>query len=137
MHNRGRLIVSNFVIKILHQDPFWKVWGGQEVFSRLLLDCCYANNVGNWIFALGPYDAGGYRFGKKGTLSGRIIDPRNFRKWDPHLEYVRRWIPELKDVPDKDVFNWYKAYEKHPNTYFAPMVDYEEAKKKWYSLSKK
>ena len=102
----------------------------------MLLDCCYANNYGNWTFSLGPYDSSGYRFGKRGTLSGRLFDPRNFRKWDPDLVYVRKWIPELKDVPDKDVFNWYENHAKY-KCYQKPMVDFEARKKIWYSLTKK
>jgi len=139
MHNRGRLIVSSFAVKILQQDPFeWRSYGGQFVFSRLLYDNCYGNNYGNWNFTVGPYDLGGYRFGRAGTRGGRVIDPTNYRKWDPELKYVRQYIPELKDVPDKDVFNWYTAYKKYPNVkYPAPMVDYRERKDEWYKITKR
>ena len=139
MHNRGRLIVSSFAVKILHQDPFnWKSYGGQHVFSRLLYDNCYANNYGNWNFTVGPYDLGGYRFGKAGTKGGRMIDPTDFKKWDPELYYVRKYIPELKDVPDKDVYKWYTNYKKYPNIkYPGPMVNFKERKEEWYHLTKK
>jgi len=139
MHNRGRLIVSSFAIKVLHQDPHeWKTYGGQHVFSRLLYDNCYANNYGNWNFTIGPYDLGGYRFGRAGTKGGRMIDPTNYKKWDPTLEYVRKYIPELKDVPDKDVINWNTKYKNYPDVkYPGPIVDFKERKDEWYKLTKK
>ena len=139
MHNRGRLIVSSFAVKVLHQDPHeWKSYGGQHVFSRLLYDSCYGNNYGNWNFTVGPYDLGGFRFGRAGTRGGRMIDPTNFKKWDTGLEYVRKYIPELKDVPDKDVYKWYTACEKYPNCkYPKPMVDFKERKDEWYNLTKR
>jgi deoxyribodipyrimidine photo-lyase len=139
MHNRGRLIVSSFAVKILQQDPLnWKTYGGQLVFSRLLYDNCYANNYGNWNFTLGPYDLGGFRFGKAGTRGGRVINPTDFKRWDPKLEYVRQYIPELKDVPDKDVSNWYKTYKKYPDIkYPGPIVDYKKRKDEWYQITKK
>ena len=138
MHNRGRLIVSSFAVKVLLQDPFeWKSYGGQHVFSRLLTDGCYANNFGNWNFTLGPYDLGGFRFGKAGTHGGRIINPTKFKKWDPKLLYVRKYIPELDTVPDKDVFNWYTSYAKYPHiNYPKPMVDYYKRKNEWYAATK-
>ena len=44
----------------------------------------------------------------------------------------------LKDVPDKDVFNWYTAYEKYPDVkYPAPMVDFHKRKDEWYKLTKR
>jgi deoxyribodipyrimidine photolyase len=87
-------------------------------FSKLLIDCCYANNYGNWNNTLGPYDVPGYRYGKLNTKSGRLYDPTNSKKikeYDIHLEIIRKYIHELSDVPDKDVFNWYKNYVKYPN----------------------
>jgi deoxyribodipyrimidine photo-lyase len=137
MHNRLRLYVSNFAIKVLHQNPFWTKWGGQEQFSKLLIDCCYANNYGNWNNTLGPYDAPGFRYGKANTKSGRIYDPTNFKRWDPELKFIRKYITELKDVPDRDVFNWHKAYIKYPDIKYKPIVNYEERKQEWYVLTKK
>lgn len=137
MHNRARLLVASFSIKILHLSPFGHKWGGQEYFSRQLIDCCYANNYGNWLWVLGPYDPSGYRYGKKNTFSGRIFrDIVKFKKWDPELEYIRKWIPELDDVPDKDVFNWNTSHKKH-DVYIDPIVDFEKRIKKWYKLTSK
>ena len=140
MHNRLRLYVSNFAIKILHHNPFEKHWGGQSQFSKLLIDCCYANNYGNWNNTLGPYDVPGYRYGKLNTKSGRLYDPTNSKKikeYDIHLEFIRKYINELSDVSDKDIFNWYKNHVKYPNIKYKPIVDYEERKQEWYNITKK
>ena len=136
MHNRLRLYVSNFAIKILHHNPFEKHWGGQVQFSKMLIDCCYANNYGNWNNSLGPYDVPGYRFGKKNTMSGRLYDPTNFKKWDVKLEFIRKYIPELKDVPDKDVFNWHKSNTKY-SVYVKPIIEFKERKEEWFILTAK
>jgi len=102
----------------------------------MLYDNCYANNYGNWNFTLGPNDLGGYRFGK--GRSGRIINPTDYKKWDPSLEYVRKYIPELKDVPDKDVYKWNTSWEKYKDCkYPKPMVDFDERKKEWFKLTVK
>jgi len=141
MHNRLRLYVSNFAIKILHHNPFEEKWGGQTQFSKLLIDCCYANNYGNWNNTLGPYDIPGYRYGKANTKSGRVYDPTNPKKikeYDLQLKFIRKYIPELSDIPDKDVFNWNTAYNKYSDSkYNKPIVNYEERKQEWYNLSLK
>ena len=99
---------------------------------------CYANNYGNWNFTVGPYDLGGFRFGKAGTKGGRMINPTDYKKWDPKLEYVRKYIPELKDVPDRDIFSWNTAWKKHPNVnYSKPIVDFKVRKDEWYKITKR
>lgn len=133
MHNRGRLMVANFAVKILHIDPFaGGKWSCQEAFSRELIDCCYANNFGNWMWVLGPYDPGGYRYGRKGTFGGRVF------KYNPTISFIRKWLPELNDVPDKDVLEWHlTGHKKYVNiAYPNPIVDYEKQIEKWYKMSK-
>jgi deoxyribodipyrimidine photolyase len=52
------------------------------------------------------------------------------------LEFIRKYIPELKDIPDRDVFNWHKTYIKYDTTY-KPIVNYQDRKEEWYILTKK
>lgn len=139
MHNRARLLVANFAVKVLKINPFGEYWSGQESFSRQLLDCCYANNYGNWMWILGPYDTSGYRYGKKDTFGGRTFKTiAEFKKFDPELKYVRKWIPELSSVPDKDVWKWNKTFSEYRDVnYPKPIVDFNKEVDKWYRLTLK
>jgi deoxyribodipyrimidine photo-lyase len=89
MHNRARLVVGSFLTKDLHVD--WR--DGERHFARLLLDGEPAQNNGNWqwIASTGADPAPYFR---------RMFNPMiQQRKFDPDGAYVRRWVPELRDVP--------------------------------------
>ena len=90
MHNRGRLIVGSFLTKDLHLD--WR--HGEAHFMRHLLCGDEASNNGNWqwIASVGVDPAPYFR---------RMYNPMTQQdRHDPDGEYVRRWVPELRDVPD-------------------------------------
>ena len=89
MHNRARLIVASFLTKDLHLD--WRA--GEAHFMRLLLCGDEAQNNGNWqwITSIGVDPAPYFR---------RLYNPvAQQRRHDPDGVYVRRWCPELRDVP--------------------------------------
>jgi deoxyribodipyrimidine photo-lyase len=89
MHNRGRLIVGSFLTKDLHLD--WR--RGEAHFMRWLLCGDEAQNNGNWqwISSVGVDPAPYFR---------RMYNPAaQQQRHDPDGEYVRRWVPELRDVP--------------------------------------
>jgi deoxyribodipyrimidine photo-lyase len=89
MHNRGRLITGAFLTKDLHLD--WR--HGEAHFMRHLLCGDEASNNGNWqwIASVGVDPAPYFR---------RMYNPMTQqRRHDPDGEYVRRWVPELRDVP--------------------------------------
>jgi deoxyribodipyrimidine photo-lyase len=89
MHNRARLITACFLVKDLHID--WR--RGERHFMRHLLDGDEANNNGNWqwISSVGVDPA---------PVSRRLYNPMlQQERHDPDGEYVRRWCPELEDVP--------------------------------------
>jgi deoxyribodipyrimidine photo-lyase len=91
MHNRGRLIVGSFLTKDLGIDWRW----GEGWFMRMLIDGDEANNNGNWqwIASVGVDPQPPAR---------RILNPaRQQARFDPDGEYVRRYVPELKNVPDR------------------------------------
>ena len=90
MHNRARLVVGSFLTKHLGID--WRA--GERWFMRLLLDGDPAVNNGNWqwIASVGS---------DRQPVSRRLLSPtRQQERFDPHGEYVRRWVPELRRVPD-------------------------------------
>lgn len=91
MHNRARLVVGSFLTKDLAID--WRL--GERWFMRRLIDGDEANNNGNWqwIASVGVDPAPYFR---------RIYNPaRHMERYDPHGAYVRRYVPELRDVPDE------------------------------------
>jgi deoxyribodipyrimidine photo-lyase len=118
MHNRGRLIVSSFLIKILLID--WRE--GEKYFSTKLVDYDPASNNGNWQWSAST--------GADSQPYFRIFNPwMQSKEHDPDAEYIKKWVPELKDVPAKDIHEWnlvYKNYRdiKYPN----PIVDYDKQK---------
>jgi len=135
MHNRGRLLVGNFSVKILRLNPFHPKWGGQIYFSKKLIDCCYANNMGNWSWVTGDkLDGAGMRFGK--GISGRVFDPRKFEKWDPICSYIKTWIPQLSNISNKDLFNWDNTYMNY-KVHVKPCVDFAKRKQEWINIAKK
>jgi deoxyribodipyrimidine photo-lyase len=90
LHNRARLVVGSFLTKDLGIDWRW----GERHFMRLLLDGDEASNNGNWqwIASVGVDPAPAFQ---------RIFNPaRQLQRFDPGGEYVRRYVPELRDVPD-------------------------------------
>ncbi|HEV2873536.1 MAG TPA: deoxyribodipyrimidine photo-lyase [Thermoleophilaceae bacterium] len=91
MHNRARLVVGSFLTKDLGIDWRW----GERWFMRLLIDGDEANNNGNWqwIASVGVDPQPFFR---------RIYNPaRHQKRFDPNGDYVRRYVPELRDVPDR------------------------------------
>ena len=89
MHNRARLIVGSFLTKDLHLD--WRA--GEAHFMRHLLCGDEAQNNGNWqwIASVGV---------DPGAVLPALYNPMaQQRRHDPDGEYVRRWCPELRDVP--------------------------------------
>jgi deoxyribodipyrimidine photo-lyase len=90
MHNRARLVVGSFLTKDLGIDWRW----GERWFMRWLIDGDEANNNGNWqwIASVGVDPQPAFR---------RIYNPaRHMERYDPDGRYVRRHVPELREVPD-------------------------------------
>jgi deoxyribodipyrimidine photo-lyase len=89
MHNRARLICASFLVKDLHID--WR--RGEAHFMRWLLCGDVAQNNGNWqwVSSVGVDPAPYFR---------RLYNPvLQQRRHDPDGAYVRRRVPELRDVP--------------------------------------
>lgn len=86
MHNRVRMIVGSFLCKDLLIDWRW----GETYFSEKLLDFDFAANNGGWQWASGSgCDAAPYF---------RVFNPsEQTKKFDPQLEYIKRWVPEFQD----------------------------------------
>ena len=112
MHNRVRLITSNFLSMVLKID--WKK--GEKYFAQKLIDYDVASNNLNWQFSA--------QVGTDRNPYVRIYNPfLQSLKYDKDCDYIKRWIPELKNVECKDIHKWYKMYEKY-DTYVKPIVKY-------------
>jgi len=126
MHNRARLIVASFLVKTLLID--WRE--GEEYFAKKLTDYDPANNNGNW-----QWISGG---GADSQPYFRIFNPwRQAEEYDPTCEYIKTWVPELKNVPPKDIHKWDTEYEKYKDSgYMKPIIDYEKQKEKVLAMYK-
>ena len=126
MHNRARLIVASFLVKILLID--WR--DGEKYFATKLTDYDPASNNGNWEWISGS--------GADSNPYFRIFSPwRQTEEYDPNCEYIKTWIPELKDVPNEDIHEWDTAWEKHKGCgYPKPIVDYSEQREKSLKMYK-
>jgi deoxyribodipyrimidine photo-lyase len=117
MHNRVRMIVASFLVKDLHLE--WQ--HGARHFAEHLVDFDLASNQHGWQWVAGcGTDAAPYF---------RVFNPTTQgKKFDPDGTYVRRWVPELADVPAKHVHDP-QAMDDPPSDYPAPIVDHAEERR--------
>lgn len=125
MHNRVRMITASFLVKDLLID--WRL--GEQWFWDTLLDADHASNPANWQWVAGcGADAAPYF---------RIFNPvLQSEKFDPSGTYIREWIPEIQNLPDKYI---HCPFQAPPNileraeitlgkTYPFPLVDHKKAR---------
>ena len=128
MHNRARLVVASFLTKDLGID--WR--RGERHFMRMLIDGDEANNNGNWqwIASVGVDPQPFFR---------RIYNPaRHLERYDPRGDYVRRYVPELRDVPGEYLAEpWLMPDDVQRKCgvvigrdYPAPIVDHRDARER-------
>jgi len=111
MHDRVRMIVASFLVKHLLID--WR--RGERWFWDTLVDADLANNAANWQWVAGS--------GADAAPFFRIFNPvLQGVKFDPRGVYVRRFVPELADMPDKFIHRPWDLAEP-PADYPAPIVD--------------
>ena len=114
MHNRVRMIVASFLVKDLHLE--WQ--HGARHFMEWLVDGDLASNMHGWQWVAGcGTDAAPYF---------RVFNPTTQgAKFDPDGSYVRRWVPELADVPAKHVHEPSSSPDGVPEGYPRPIVDHK------------
>jgi len=127
MHNRARMIAASFLTKDLLID--WRQ--GERYFMQHLLDGDPAANNGGWQWTAGT--------GTDAAPYFRVFNPvLQGRKFDPHGDYVRRWVPELAAVPAVFVHSpWEMPADVQKQAgcrigkdYPAPVVDHHAARQR-------
>ncbi|UCC62959.1 MAG: deoxyribodipyrimidine photo-lyase [Anaerolineae bacterium] len=127
MHNRARMIVASFLVKDLLIDWRW----GERWFMQHLVDGDPAANNGGWQWTAGT--------GTDAAPYFRVFNPvLQGKKFDPDGAYVRRWVPELRRVPDKFIHQpWQMPLEVQQaagcvvgQDYPAPIVDHAWARER-------
>jgi deoxyribodipyrimidine photo-lyase len=119
MHNRVRMITASFLIKDLHIDWRW----GEKYFAQTLIDYDPSVNNGNWQWVASTgCDAQPYF---------RIFNPwSQQKKFDPECIYIKKWIPELRNLSPKIIHAWdEEKYHDECPKYPAPIADHGKASK--------
>ena len=125
-HNRCRMISSSILVKILLID--WRK--GEKFYAQHLVDYDVASNNGGWQFSSGS--------GADSQPYFRYFNPYlQSKEHDPDCEYIKKWIPEIKDIPPNDIHNWETSCEKYKDTkYPKPIVNYAEQKERSINMYK-
>ena len=111
MHNRCRMIVSSFLVKILGID--WKK--GERYFAQQLLDYDMSQNNGGWQWSAGT--------GADAQPYFRVFNPfLQSKKYDRDGEYISKWVPGLDDVHNpegkKMIIDYKKGKARMQKAYF-------------------
>ncbi|WP_241592490.1 deoxyribodipyrimidine photo-lyase [Rosenbergiella epipactidis] len=119
MHNRLRMVCASFLVKDLLIDWRW----GERYFSEQLIDGDLAANNGGWQWAAST--------GTDAAPYFRIFNPtRQGERFDPKGAFIRQWLPELKDVPEKNIHEpwlWADKQDKKLD-YSRPIVEHRQAR---------
>ncbi|WP_340161310.1 deoxyribodipyrimidine photo-lyase [uncultured Hoeflea sp.] len=125
MHNRVRMVVASFLTKHLLID--WRT--GEDWFWDTLVDADPASNAASWQWVAGS--------GADAAPYFRIFNPvLQGEKFDPDGDYVRSFVPELAEMPQKFIHKPWAAPEKVldaagvrlGDTYPNPIVDHQLAR---------
>lgn len=126
MHNRGRMIVASFLTKDLMID--WRE--GEKYFATKLVDYNMSANNGGWQWAAGT--------GTDAQPYFRIFNPwTQSEKFDNDCTYIKKWLPVLKDIPNKHIHNWNKYCNYYNIDYNCPIIEHNKARKQALDLYKK
>lgn len=129
MHNRARLITSNFLNRMLGMD--WRK--GELYYATQLTDYDPAVNNGNWqwIASTGTDPKPYFQ---------RLFNPwLQSEKYDKDAEYIKKWLPQLKDIPSKELHEWDKYcdnYDVKKLGYYKPVVEYKKAREESIKMYK-
>lgn len=127
MHNRVRMVVGSFLVKnlLIH----WH--SGEQWFWDCLVDADLASNSASWQWVAGC--------GADAAPFFRIFNPiTQSEKFDKQGDYIRRYVPELSDMPAKYIHAPWLAPAEVLDTagveigdnYPAPIVDVKASRER-------
>jgi deoxyribodipyrimidine photo-lyase len=117
MHNRTRMIAAMFLTKDLHLD--WRL--GEQYFMQTLVDGEIASNNGGWQWSAGT--------GADAAPYFRIQNPwSQTKRFDPEAAYIKKWVPELRDVPAEKLMDAPPPGVRVAKNYPPPVVDHSVAR---------
>nr|WP_314479623.1 deoxyribodipyrimidine photo-lyase [uncultured Pseudomonas sp.] len=120
MHNRLRMLTAMFLSKNLLID--WRL--GEQYFMRHLIDGDLAANNGGWQWSAST--------GTDSVPYFRIFNPvSQSQRFDPKGRFIRQWVPELRDMNDKDIHDPGKSPGLiDANLYPSPVVDLHKSRQR-------
>jgi len=133
VHNRARMISASFLTKHLLID----YRQGEAHYLKYLVDGDWAQNNAGWQWSAGC--------GCDGQPYFRVFNPfTQGEKFDPHGDYVRRWVPELAHMPARYIHRPWDAPEnvladagvRLGANYPKPIVDHKLARERYLEIAK-
>jgi deoxyribodipyrimidine photo-lyase len=124
-----RMMTASFLIKNLQVD--WRK--GERFFAQNLEDYNIYNNWGGWtnIADCAPSSQSYFR----------VFSPEaHSKKYDKKCEYIKKWLPQLADVPNEDIHSWEKNHQKYLDQgvkYHAPIVSFAKTRDEFLKFYKK
>lgn len=137
MHNRGRLIVAECLVKLMGID--WRK--GEKYFATKLIDYDPASNNGNWQWVAGS--------GADSQPYFRIMNIwTQGEKYDPDAKYIKKWLPFFEKFDPKYIHKWYETSQNIElllelyqfdidKCYTCPIFDYKTQREKALAMYKK
>ncbi len=118
MHNRVRMIAASFLVKDLHIE--WR--HGARHFMTWLVDADLASNQHGWQWTAGC--------GTDEAPYFRIFNPTvQGKRFDPYGDYVRRYVPELRQVDATSIHEPWTLDGGPPPGYPTPIVDHAQERR--------
>ena len=134
VHNRARMIAASFLCKHLLCD----YRRGEAHYMRYLVDGDWAQNNAGWQWSAGC--------GADAQPYFRVFNPiSQGERFDPSGAYVRRWVPELRDLPNRYIHKPWEAPTavlqaaeiELGSDYPTPIVDHRTARTRFLETAKR
>jgi deoxyribodipyrimidine photo-lyase len=124
-HNRLRMVIAMFASKDLHLPPV----DIERWFAQHLIDYDPSSNSGGvqWAYGIGS-DAQPYF---------RIFNPMlQGTRYDPNALYIKKYLPELKNISSQDIHKWDTVCLYHKTNYKCPIINHSTQAKRIKTIFK-